>query len=458
MSPRTAKNDAIEQKNKGEEAKKGLAGGTLVTYKKTPKKTPPTKVTPQKAPPPAKKSTPPAKRVTPKKAPPPAKKATTPAKRVTTKKAPPPVKKATTPAKRKKDQNNIEETPEKSSTSTPNSRNVYTLIITNNGRKVQFENKTSLKTFLEDYSSTVRFQETFKTKKSMTEYIDKQEEKDDKMRETERKPIPRSNVGSLAVVSDTDQAAAQRIIDRMRSRSPAERILIDAHTNDSSDCCVATIREVDIKGKMKWWTKGDMTAPVVANFIEDQPVHDKTIQEALANMEFADKRKNGGGPDEKEEESGRMKIKDENKKDKWVDNGQSYPVTISFTHFGFDHTNFLNKEEETLWLEETLHKFGKEFIRVRMNRVFLLLLEEQCTPKQWSTMMNGKTYGYTDFYSKCGVVVNFTNNLNELVTKNSKNQMDDYLLEKVPPNYALKYKKTRKITPIEPDEESTNSE
>ena len=40
------------------------------------------------------------------------------------------------------------------------------------------------------------------------------------------------------------------------------------HTNDSSDCCIAIIREVDNKEKMKWWTKGNMTAPVIANVIE----------------------------------------------------------------------------------------------------------------------------------------------------------------------------------------------
>ena len=431
MSPRTAKNDAIKQKKKDAGAKKHAK---MVTNKKTsqtitPKKTPPVRVSPQKI---------------------------------------PLVTKKTTLIKGKTDQNNNDEdgrkvkanTPKKTDQNndderkvkpdTPKSRNVYTLIITNNRKKVQFENKTSLQTFLGEYSSTVRFQETFKNKKSMTDYINKQEE-DEEAEETERNSNTDLNVASLAVVLDTDHmvsdkdhAAAQRIMDRMRSRSPAtNRVLIDAHTNDSSDCCIAVIREVDNKGKMKWWTKGNMTAPVIANFIEDQLVQDKTIQEALANMDFADKRKDGGGPNEKEEETGRMKIKDEKGRDKWVDNGQSYPVTISFTHFGFDHKNFLNKKEETLWLEETLHKIGKEFIRIRMNSVFLLLLQQQITEKQWNAMMNGThyPYGYPDFYSKCRVVVNFTQNLNELVTTNSKNLMDDYLLEKIGPNYELKYKK-----------------
>jgi hypothetical protein len=350
-----------------------------------------------------------------------------------------------------KDESTVTERPKK------RVKKTYYIVILKNGSWKTFDSAGEMTAFKDDWGESVKASMDFSSKKKMQAKV-KELEAAKLSEEAKTKDVTvKVEKGSDDVKSLTtdQQASAEKIIQAIRKNSPSDRIHVYYRTNSSSKAVVFVPLQVDANGNLKWWFKGKQWATVVKYYAGTVTHEHESIQHALKHMEFAYKRDPSGGPEDKQVDKSKRKV-EEKGKTKYVETGNTYPVTIPYTHMIIPTENFSNTVQETEWIEKTLETFAKETIKLHQSELFKTVIKGSVSDRQRNSMMfNSKQQTYSQCYSTCSTRVERLDNINSLIALEDVTKVMSILSDNATDDFKNKYPS---LDIVDENEEDTDEE
>lgn len=205
-------------------------------------------------------------------------------------------------------------------------------------------------------------------------------------------------------ITPKDREKQQRVLDLIAMDRPSNTIYVYVKTTIRSKLAVAIIEFIDKNGDPIWCVKGQHQCISLKNFGRIFKQENKTVQQALTNLEYGKTRDPSGDPYKA-------------KVNVWKSPGKEqreYDLFTMYTFFDIPIKMLDSLQEEAAYLLDMGKEIGEQFKQIILSDIYSTCLEQAVnSPTMWSSMTKPRNGpNWKDYVQSCIVKVSECTNVN----------------------------------------------
>jgi len=214
-----------------------------------------------------------------------------------------------------------------------------------------------------------------------------------------------------------EKSKLDRLLARIESDRPADRLEVAWKTSTKSKACVIILRFLTKDGKDDWRIKGDHNAIALRNYAKTFEQQSKPINDALTHMEWGRMRDLGG-------DARTVKV------NAWTSpssqKSRDFPCFVPFSYFSLPVDKLDSEENETTFITSSCTAIGTAILQIMRTETYKRCLERATGNEALWRGINDPSNdnkNYLTFVNRCKVKVVKCDNFNKHLVLDDANKL-----------------------------------